>query len=133
MNHSIIEKNKKISTIKSILFYGIDYSIVKGLGATWKIQLSNDFISHLPSREKIWSDLGINKITYSSEKQILTKHTYQKKYNIWNTEKNNSWKKKQTENTSTKIKYTRKKDIKRKSVFDDYVSVRESFKEIRKR
>lgn len=132
----VILNTQKNSKHKSLLLYWIDYAIIKRLEKNWKIHLSEDFKFRLLTKEFIQDDvlLGLKQNptpqSYSREQEIETKpipKTQNTDFDFNRSEKLG------INQAKLKTSKENKNNNSRKSVFDDYVSVRESFKKIRNR
>lgn len=128
--------NKKNSKYKSVLLYWMDYAIMKQLETTWKIHLSEDFKFRLLRKEFIQDEFSIHleqnptPQSYSREQEIETKpitKTQNTDFDFNRPEKLG------INQAKLKTSKENKNNNSRKSVFDDYVSVRESFKKIKNR
>lgn len=125
---------QKNSKHKSLLLYWIDYAIMKQLEKTWKIHLSEDFKFRLLTREFIQDDFSVHLKQNSNIQKDSQKKDTQTNSTFSNERVKFDKRKFETSNhTQTKTWEKTKTSDKRSSVFDSYVSVRESFKKIKNR
>lgn len=135
---SFQEKNKKIATITWIILYWFDTIVIRNLEKRWKIKIPKRLKSQMPTNKMIQADLQSVSRKPSSYKAKWKKeisYDSSQKKSTWEIEFDFDFSSSDDITSSNNNQQSKDKpDIREKaSIFDEYVSVRESFKNIKKR
>lgn len=129
-------RNNKLSKIASIVLYWIDYSIIKQLEKKWKISIPQNIYKQFPTKAYIQNDLMIPVANTPKSPHSTPPHDEikEKEPELNFDFSDFSWDMKDdSKNSQMSSPNPNKNTTKRKSVFDDYVSVKDLFKEMKKR